>query len=207
MDLHDELIQLAATVRDAKAMPMSAFCLVNRSEMLDVLERLRDELPVNLEHADSLLSHRDAVIAAGREQAERLLEGARAERERLIEETGVLLEARARAAAVTLDARAGSTRLLADADEYVDRRLADFEVLLGQLGSQVNNGRLRLATRRSAEQGRVQESAPDGDHHTDTRADAGLEPHRTAEPVAVAMAQQGAGSAERAAQPRDPAFG
>lgn len=198
MDLHDELIKLAATVRDAKAMPMSASCLVNRAEMLDVLERLRDELPANLDHADALLSDRDAVIAAGREQAERILEGARGEREHLIGQTEVLVEAGARAAIITRKAEAESARLLADADEYVDRRLAELEVLLTQLGSQVSNGRLRLTARRAADRTGVEEHAHRAARPTDTRADARLEPHWTSEPGAVP--HQAAGSADVPAQ-------
>jgi cell division septum initiation protein DivIVA len=151
MDVYDRLNQLTATVRSAKPMPMSASCLVNRAEMLETLERLRDELPTTLNHADVLLSDRQAVLAAGREQAERILAGARNERERLVEETDVLVAARARAAALTEQARAESTRLLSDADAYVDRKLAEFEVLLGQVTLQLNNGRLRLTTRREAD--------------------------------------------------------
>jgi cell division septum initiation protein DivIVA len=150
MDVHDRLSELTALVRSAKAMPMSASCLVNRADLLDILEKLRKQLPANLHHADALLSDREAVLAAGREEAERVLEGARAEREQLIEATEVLVAARARAAAVTMDARVESTRLLADADDYVDRKLAEFEVSLAQLVSQVNNGRLRLTTRRES---------------------------------------------------------
>jgi len=112
-------------------MPMSASCLVNRAEMLDILERLHDELPADLDQADALLSEREAVLGAGREQVERILEDARREREQLIEQT--------------------------DADDYVDRKLAEFEVLLGQLASQVNNGRLRLTARREADLARFQE--------------------------------------------------
>ena len=136
MDVHDRLNQLETMVRGAKAMPMSASCLVNRAETLDSIERLRDVLPTDLDHADALLADRDAVLAAGREQAERLLEDARAERERLIEQTDVLVAARARAVTVTTEAVAEATRLLADADDYVDRKLGEFEVVLGQLGSQ-----------------------------------------------------------------------
>jgi cell division septum initiation protein DivIVA len=159
MDVYDRLNQLTATVRGAKTMPMSASCLVNRAEMLEILERLRDELPTTLNHADALLSDRQAVLAAGREQAERIVEGARGERERLIQQTEVLVVARERAAALTRDARAESARLLADADDYVDRKLADFEVLLGQLTLQLNNGRLRLTTRREADLARFQEAS------------------------------------------------
>jgi len=159
VDVHDQLNQIAATVRAAKAMPMSASCLVNRTEMLEALERLRDVLPASLDHADALLSDRDAVVTAGREEAERLLEGARAEREQLLEQSDVLVAARERAAAVATQARAEATRLLADADDYVDRKLGEFEVVLGQLGSQVNNGRERLAARRAADLARVRAAA------------------------------------------------
>jgi cell division septum initiation protein DivIVA len=158
MDVHDRLNELTALVRSAKAMPMSASCLVNRADLLDILEKLRKQLPANLHHADALLSDREAVLAAGREEAARVLEGARGEREQLIEQTDVLVAARARAATVTMDARAESTRLLADADDYVDRKLAEFEVSLAQLVSQVNNGRLRLTTRREAGLARFEEA-------------------------------------------------
>jgi len=148
VDVHDQLNELETMVRNAKAMPMSASCLVNRGETLAAIERLRDVLPTDLEHADALLSDRDGILAAGREQAERLLEDARAEREQLIDQADVLLAAWSRAATVTTEARAEAARLLADADDYVDRKLAEFEVVLGQLGSQVTKGRARLAERR-----------------------------------------------------------
>jgi len=151
MEIQNQLDHLEATVRSAKAMPMSAACLVNRAEMFEIIARLRIELPANIDHADALLAERDAVLTAAREQAERIVAGARGEREQLIEQAAVLVAARARAGTVTTQARDESTRLLADADDYVDRKLADFEAVLGQLGSQVNNGRLRLTTRREAD--------------------------------------------------------
>jgi hypothetical protein len=159
MDVHDELNHLEATIRGAKAMPMSASCLVSRAEMLEMVGRLRGALPANLDHAKTVLSERDAVLAAGREQAERILQAARAEREVLIDQHDVLVVARERAATLATDARGEAVRLLADADGYVDRKLAEFEVLLGQLGSQVNNGRLRLTTRRAADQAHFEGTA------------------------------------------------
>lgn len=200
MDVHDQLNQLATTVRGAKAMPMSASCLVNRAETLDALERLHSILPANLDHADALLSERDAVVAAGREQAERLLEGARAEREQLIEQTDVLVAARARAATVTTGARAEATRLLADADDYVDRKLAEFEVVLGQLGSQVNNGRERLAARGKTDLARVQAAAEGSPPEEDARPD--VLPETSTASEAEAVDHQGAGEADASAGAR-----
>jgi cell division septum initiation protein DivIVA len=159
MNARDRINQITATVRDAKAMPMSTSCLVNRAEMLDRLERLRDDLSANRDHADALLSDRETVLSATRDQAERILEIARREREDLIEQTDVLAAARARAAAVTSESQAESIRLLADADDYVDRKLAEFETLLSQLASQVNNGRRHLTARREVDLAQFEKSS------------------------------------------------
>ena len=179
MDVHDQLNHLEATVRGAKAMPMSTSCLVNRAEMLEMVGRLRGVLPANLDHANAVLSERDAVLAAGRLQAERIVETARLEREELIAESEVLVVARERAAELTTHARDESTRLLSDADRYVDRKLAEFEVFLAHLGSQVNNGRLRLTTRRQADLAHFQEAG---------EGVAGSVVHRRHEPAEVPAA-------------------
>jgi cell division septum initiation protein DivIVA len=205
MDVQDRLNQLEATVRGAKTMPMSASCLVNRAEMLGILARFRAELPVNLDHADALLSEREAVLAAAREEAEGILEVARGEREQLIEQTDVLVAARGRAARVTAEARAESTRLLADADDYVDEKLAEFEVLLGQLASQVNNGRLRLTFRREADLARFQESTQGPGEKKDGRPDVLTEHSTMADPEVVD--HQGAAAADVTLTLVDPAFG
>ena len=61
--------------------------------------------------------------------------------------------------------------MLADADDYVDRKLGEFEVVLGQLGSQVNNGRERLAARREADLARVEAAAEGSSPEEHTRPD------------------------------------
>jgi len=205
VDVHDQLNQIAATVRGARAMPMSASCLVNRTEMLDALERLRHVLPVSLDHADALLADRDAVVTAGREEAERLLEGARAARDQLIEQTDVVVAARERAAAVTTEGRAEATRLLADADDYVDRKLGEFEVVLGQLGSQVNNGRERLAARGEADLARVQAAAEGSPPEEHARPE--VLPETSTAPKPEAVDHHGAADAEASGWGVDTAFG
>jgi hypothetical protein len=171
MDVHEQLNHLEAVVRGAKPMPMSTSCLVNRAELLGMVERLRRAIPASFDHANALMSERDAVLASGRKQAEIIVGEARGEREQLIAQSGVLTAARERAAAMITEARAESTRLLADADGYVDRKLAEFETFLGQLGSQVNNGRLRLTTRRQADLAHFEKPAQSPSHRDDGHPD------------------------------------
>jgi hypothetical protein len=194
MDVQDRLNELTAMVRSAKTMPMSASCLVNRAEMLEILERMRKTLPANLHDAQALLTDREAVLADARQQGQAILAAARNERDQLIEHTDVLVAARARAGAVSTQAQAESARLLADADGYVDAKLAQFEVVLGQLVSQVSNGRQRLATRAEADLG---DPAPIGDEGTagpagrdDDRPQGGAQP--ASSPDLEGLDQQGA---------------
>jgi cell division septum initiation protein DivIVA len=161
MDVQEKLAEIIQLVEDARAMPMSASCLVNREEMLGQLDELRNLLPEQLQQADVLLSDRDAVVEGGRDAAKRLLDQARAEHDRLVEEQAVVMGARERAAAVVAEASAESTRLLSDADDYVDRKLAEFEIALQKLTQQVVRGRARLGARRAADLGRLPSEPPD----------------------------------------------
>lgn len=147
MDVHDKLDEITRLVEEARAMPMSASALVNRSDVLGLLDELRELLPEELHHADLLLSDREAVVAQGQAEADQLLAQAQSEHDRLVEDTEVMRSARARAAQVQEQAHADATQLLADADDYVDRKLGEFEVVLDRVGQQVRRGREHLAER------------------------------------------------------------
>jgi hypothetical protein len=173
VDVHDKLDEITQYVEDARAMPMSASALVNRVELLGLLDELRELIPEELHHADLLLSDREAVVEQGRAQAEQLLIQAQAEHDRLVEQTEVVQAARERAAQVQLQAQAEATRLLTEADDYVDRKLGEFEVALDKLVQQVQRGRQHLSDRSAADRARsiVEGEAPADDaHHADGAA-------------------------------------
>lgn len=145
VDVYDTLDQLVAVVENARAMPMSASCLVNRGEVLGLLDELRRALPVQLSQAEELLAEREQVLADTRREAAALLEQARAERDRLVSDTEVYQAARARAEAELAEARAEIERTRAEVDDYIDTRLATFEVALTKTMAAVRRGRQRLA--------------------------------------------------------------
>ena len=84
MLVHDKLAELGALVEDARAMPMSASCILNRGEVLALLDEIQRALPDDLDRAERLLADRDTVIDLGRQEAERLVEKGRQEQQRLV---------------------------------------------------------------------------------------------------------------------------
>jgi cell division septum initiation protein DivIVA len=147
VDVHDKLDELAAVIENARSMPMSASCVVNRGEVLGLLEELRELLPEEFRHAEMLLQDREAVVDEGSREATRLIAEARAEQARLVSESEVLLEAH-RAAAEVREAAAEEARgMRGEVDDYVDAKLANFEITLERTAEAVKRGRERLAGR------------------------------------------------------------
>ncbi len=151
MDVHTKLDELASTVEQARSMPMSASCIVNRGEMLAMLDELRELLPEEFHHAELLLADRESVVAEGRQEADRIVAEAYAERDRLVGATEVVAES-GRVADATLAAAAEEARSMREeVDDYVDAKLANFEVVLTKTLAAVQRGRDRLRERAAAE--------------------------------------------------------
>ncbi len=147
MDVHDKLADLMDLIEQARAMPMSASALVNRHEVLAMLDELRELLPEDLHNADVLLADREAVLAQGQAEADALIAAAHQEHERLVSETVVMASAQTQAQELTEQTETAAARLMAEADDYVDRKLGEFEVVLEKLSQQVYRGRTHLAER------------------------------------------------------------
>jgi cell division septum initiation protein DivIVA len=147
VDVHDKLDEIVAAVEGARAMPMSASCIVNRAEMLAFLDELRDLMPTELAEAEELLESRDDVVAEGRAEAARIIEEAKRERSRLVAKTEVAQEAAREAERIVIEAEEESQRMRDDVDEYVDAKLANFEVVLGKTLAAVERGREKLRGR------------------------------------------------------------
>ena len=147
MDIHAKLDELTALIETARAMPMSASCIVNRIEILERLDDLRKMLPGELTTAQQILDDRGAVIAEGRVEAERIVEEAKAERARLVAKTEVMREATREADALVAAARSDAERMRLEIDDYVDGKLANFEVVLHKTLQAVEKGRAKISGR------------------------------------------------------------
>ena len=65
VDVQKKLDEIAAAVANARSMPMSASCVVNRAELLAMLDEVAAALPDSLSQAQDLLGDREQMVAAG----------------------------------------------------------------------------------------------------------------------------------------------
>ncbi|MDQ1746372.1 MAG: hypothetical protein QOD07_635 [Frankiaceae bacterium] len=145
MDVHAKLDELTALIEGARAMPMSASCVVNRAEVLAQLDELRAMLPTELTHARQVLDDKASVVAEGRAEADQIIEAAKAERARMISRTEVMREATREAEGLLGAARSDAERMRLEIDDYVDGKLANFEVVLHKTLQAVEKGRAKIS--------------------------------------------------------------
>jgi cell division septum initiation protein DivIVA len=147
VDVHEKLDELSSLVEEARSMPMSASCIVNRAELLGLLEEMRELLPAEFRHAQLLLDDREAVVEEGRREAARVIADAEVQRDLLTSETAVVAAAEIRAEEIRVAAVEEAQTMRAEVDDYVDSKLANFEVVLDKTMAAVHRGRDKLRGR------------------------------------------------------------
>jgi len=144
VDVNAKIDELIEIVESARAMPMSASCVINRAQVLDLLDDLKRGLPEEMDKARRVLADRESVLEDGRREAERMLERTRSERESIIGNTDVSREARGAAERILVEARQEAEQMRAEAEDWVDQKLANFEVVLTKTIQAVGRGREKM---------------------------------------------------------------
>ncbi|MEU6772005.1 cell division initiation protein [Streptomyces sp. NPDC046759] len=170
MDVQKKLDEIVSTVSGARSMPMSASCVVNRAELLALLEEVRQALPGSLAQAQELIGDREQMVEQARMEAERIIGNAHAERGSLISDTEVARRSQAEADRILAEARKEAEEIRAEADDYVDSKLANFEVVLTKTLGSVGRGREKLLGTGPGldENGYEDEDAPERSHDPET---------------------------------------
>ena len=145
MNSVEKLNAAITMVEEARSVPLSASCVIHRTELLDILEEARNSLPMDFSTAKNLLASRDAIVEEGRVSAEQLIAMAREEVARMVEQTTIVHTARDESQRILDDARATAERERVEVENYIDSRLATLEVILSKTMDAVSRGRERLA--------------------------------------------------------------
>ena len=110
MDSIEKLTSAITMVEEARSVPLSASCVVHRSELLEILDDAKNGLPQDFATAQNLLLTRDAILEEGRTSAEQLVVMAREEVARMVEQTSIVQSARDESQRILDDARATADR-------------------------------------------------------------------------------------------------
>ena len=143
----EKLENLRELIMNARSMPMSASCVINRGEVLAAIDDVIENLPDEIADAQHVLDRSQSRIAEGEAEAGRILADAREHATRLAQHSEVVRVAEEIAEKLRSDAEAEASALRRETDAFIDSRMAGFESVLHKTASQVKTARSRLAER------------------------------------------------------------
>ena len=143
-DVETLLHRVADLIGNARPMPLSASVMINRDEVLELVEEALQRLPEELRAARWLLREREEFLAKVQREGDDILDAARVRAERMVQRTEVVRNAQHTARQVIEAAEEESRRLRHEAEDFCDQKLAQFEIVLDRTLRTVQAGRSRL---------------------------------------------------------------
>ena len=133
MDIGGRLEQLEELIREAKSMPLSSSVLVNRDEVLEMIEEMRKVLPEEIKQARWIVRDRDELLAKARGEGDRIVEQAREEQLRLARKEEIVTRATQEADRIVAESVERTEEMRTEAEDYVDAKLAQFEISIRKI--------------------------------------------------------------------------
>jgi hypothetical protein len=135
------VIDIIATARN---IPLSATPMINRDEIIELLEEALNRYPDDLRQARWLLKERDDFLLKAKRDSDELLDGARANAERMVQRTEVVRASEHRARQIVEAAENASRKMRMETEDFIDQRLASFQIVLDKVQRTIEAGRERL---------------------------------------------------------------
>lgn len=127
MEVLKSINSLKEMSRNAKKLPMSDMVLINKYDLLEVLEDIRKKLPLELEEAERLLGQRNMLLQEAKMEADAIIKEAEQGAKQLLAEHEITKKAQATSEEVTERARLNAKELKNSAKEYSLTLLNDLE--------------------------------------------------------------------------------
>lgn len=122
--IEDIISALYDMVQDARALPLGADkCILERDKVLDMLDEIIAQLPVELKQARTIVESRNELIGQARREAENTIRQAQEQANQLVAEEAIYQEAKRQCQEMVLQTQAKMADLRKTSNDYMDDAL------------------------------------------------------------------------------------
>ena len=170
-DINRLIDMLYERIEDAKSPALKPnMSIVDRDELLDLLDELKAALPVEIKRAQDLLAAREKFVTEAKRDVERMMRQAELEAKTKVSDSEVLYAAKEKARRIVAHAEERSRQLYQVANEYAEDALARTEEAVQAALDEVKQSRVQF---RSASVAKMQEQRDKLDGKSDLAAEDG----------------------------------
>ena len=144
----EELIgNLYDMVQDARSMPLAMDkCILERDKVLDLLDEIIAQLPVELNQAKTIVESRRELISHAKREAEAIIKDAQEKAKTLVSQEQIVIEAREHAKQLAQAASNRAEEIRKAGNTYMDQSLKDAEEVIAKVLNEVRTTRAKFQT-------------------------------------------------------------
>ena len=161
-NIEDIISALYDMVQDARALPLGADkCILERDKVLDMLDEIIAQLPVELKQSRTIVESRNELISQARREAETILRQAQEQAKQMQTKEAIYQEAKKRSEEMVAQTQERIEQLRKAGNAYMDDALRRTEETIAAALDEVKETRMKFRTVTEAqEQRREQTKAP-----------------------------------------------
>lgn len=142
------LDRLENIVENSTRVPLTGRIMVDRDEILDIIDDIRMSIPEEIEKAEWIIKERDRIMAEAQKEAQDVVKKAQDYIGKSISESDIVQQAKEEAQKIVDEAKNAALELREDAEAYTDSQLEQLERTLSELLGVVKRGRDVLSKRK-----------------------------------------------------------
>ena len=147
-------------IQDARGLPLGADkCIVERDKVLDMLDEIIAQLPVELKQARTIVESRNELIGQARREADNVIRQAQEKAEALVAEEAIYKEAKRQCQEMIIQTQSRMADLRKASNDYVDDALRRTEESIALSLEDVRNTREKFAALVEAQEKRAAATA------------------------------------------------
>ncbi len=144
-NIEDIISALYDMVQDARALPLGADkCILERDKVLDMLDEVLAQLPVELKQARTIVESRNELIGQARREAEGLIRQAQEKASQLVEQEAIYQEAKRQCQDLVLQTQTRMSELRKASNDYMDDALRRTEEAIAMSLEDVRDTRTKF---------------------------------------------------------------
>ncbi|MBO5317854.1 MAG: hypothetical protein J6A74_05375 [Oscillospiraceae bacterium] len=143
--IEDIISALYDMVQDARALPLGADkCILERDKVLDMLDEIIAQLPVELKQARTIVESRNELIGQARREAEGLIRQAQEKASQLVEQEAIYQEAKRQCQEMVEQTQTRMSELRKASNDYMDDALRRTEEAIAMSLEDVRDTRTKF---------------------------------------------------------------
>lgn len=143
--IEDIISALYDMVQDARGVPLAADkCIIERDKVLDMLDEVIAQLPVELKQARTIVESRNELIGQARREAETLIRQAQEQANRMVSEEEIYQEAKRQCKEMIAQTQTRMADLRKASNDYMDDALRRTEEAVAMSLEDVRDTRMKF---------------------------------------------------------------